>query len=362
MKASFSLSCYRLLLGLSLLALLATACQPAATPQPILRSSVPPAQKSASWYQVYFTKPGDAKSGSLRGGPDQDLANAIREARASVDLAVLQLNLWSIRDALLEAYRRGVKVRVVIESEYRDEKEIQALIDAGVPLLGDRREGLMHNKFAVIDRQEVWTGSMNYSTTDGYRNNNNIIRIRSKELAEDYTTEFEEMFLDDQFGPGSPANTPYPSLTIEGTPVSVCFAPDDGCARKVLEVLNGAQKSIYFMVFSFTSDDLARPIFARAKAGVKVAGVMESSQVSSNTGGEFQSFQDAKLDVRKDGNKGNMHHKVMIIDGRYVVTGSYNFTYNGDNRNDENLLIIDNPEIAALYLQEFERVFDAAKK
>ena len=74
------------------------------------------------------------------------------------------------------------------------------MIDAGIPVLGDRREGLMHDKFVVIDRSEVWLGSMNYTYSGTYEDNNQLIHIRSVEMAENYTTEFEEMFVDDKFG------------------------------------------------------------------------------------------------------------------------------------------------------------------
>lgn len=333
------------------------AISPTQAPQPGANPTA-----TGPWYEVYFTDPTDPKSDTLRGGPDAHLAEAIREARVSVDLAVLELNLWSIRDALLNAHRRGVKVRVVIETEYRDAKEVKALIDAGVPLLTDRREGLMHDKFAVIDRQDVWTGSMNFSITDGYRNNNNLIRIRSAELAESYTVEFEEMFLDDRFGPGSPADTPNPSIAVGEVRIEVCFSPDDGCAAQIIQALNRARDSIYFMAFSFTADDLAAALFARHKAGVEVIGVMEAEQVNSNAGTQFLEFQRAGLDVRKDGNRGNMHHKVFIIDRKIVVTGSYNFSYYAETRNDENVLILYSPEIAALYLREFEKIFDQGVK
>ena len=96
-------------------------------------------------------------------GPDKVLAGAIDSARLSVDVAAYSLNLWSIRDALISAYRRGVQVRVVMESDNMDVPEVQELIGAGIPVHGDQREGLMHDKFVVIDRYEVWTGSMNYT-------------------------------------------------------------------------------------------------------------------------------------------------------------------------------------------------------
>ncbi len=62
---------------------------------------------------------------------------------------------------MIDAHRRGVTVRLVTESDYMDVPEIQELRAAGIPVLSDRREGRMHNKFVVIDRQEVWTGSPN---------------------------------------------------------------------------------------------------------------------------------------------------------------------------------------------------------
>jgi len=55
-----------------------------------------------------------------------------------------------------------------------------------------------------------------------------------------------------------------------------------------------------------------------------------------------------------------MHHKVIVIDERIVITGSYNFTSRAERTNDENLLIIDDPSLTAAYLAEFERVFEQA--
>jgi len=314
------------------------------------------------WYSVYFTDPDDPSSKSLRGGPDRDLADAIRTARASVDIAVLQLNLWSIRDALLEAHRRGVTVRMVTESEYLDEDEVKELVAAGVPVLGDRREGLMHNKFAVIDRLDVWTGSMNFSVNEAYRNNNTLIRIRSAELAENYTAEFEEMFREDRFGPGSPANTPNPTLTIAGSSVDTCFSPDDGCTALLARAIASAQDNVVFLAYSFTSDELADALIERSRQGVTVEGVMESSQVKSNRGTDLERMLAAGLDVRLDSNPNQMHAKIMVIDGQTVALGSFNFTFSAETRNDENLLIIQNPQIAALYLAEFERIFNQSIK
>jgi len=55
-----------------------------------------------------------------------------------------------------------------------------------------------------------------------------------------------------------------------------------------------------------------------------------------------------------------MHNKVIVVDERFVITGSFNFSTNAEESNDENVIIIDNPEIARLYMQDFERVWALA--
>jgi phosphatidylserine/phosphatidylglycerophosphate/cardiolipin synthase-like enzyme len=350
-----------LIIGLALIWLIPACAQGPGGNQPA-RIETPAVGTGSGWYSVSFTQPEAPSAETLRGGPDAALAAAIREARLGVDIAMDSLNLWSIRDALIDAHQRGVRVRVVVESDNLDEPEIQDLVRAGIEVLGDRREGLMHNKFAVLDRQEVWTGSMNFTLSGAYQNDNNLLRIRSPQLAENYLVEFEEMFVADQFGPGSPANTPDSNLQIHGTPVEVYFSPDDGVLQHLVDLINTAQQSIYFMAYSFTSDPLAEAILERAAAGIIVTGVMDESQANGNQGGEYQHFLESGIDVRLDGNPKSMHHKVLIIDDRIVVTGSYNFSNNAETRNDENTLIIFSPEIAAFYKAEFERVLAMAEK
>jgi phosphatidylserine/phosphatidylglycerophosphate/cardiolipin synthase-like enzyme len=313
------------------------------------------------WFELYFTDPTNPLSLQETGGIDVPLADAIDSARISVDVAIYSLSLNSIRDALLRAHDRGVTVRMVMESDNLDRSDPQRLKDAGIPILGDRREGLMHDKFVVIDRSEVWTGSMNFTDSGAYADNNNMIRIRSVKMAENYTKEFEEMFVDDKFGDNIVPETPNPRVTIDGTPIDVYFSPDDGVQASFVELVENAQESIYFMAFSFTSDEIGNAIRARAEDGVVVKGVMEDEQVNSNAGTEFDAFQQANLEVLRDGNDGQMHHKVIILDESIVIFGSYNFSNSAETRNDENLLVIYNADIAAQFVAEFERVFVQAE-
>jgi phosphatidylserine/phosphatidylglycerophosphate/cardiolipin synthase-like enzyme len=277
-----------------------------------------------------------------------------------VDVAAYSLTLDSVRRALIDADRRGVTVRVVMESDNMDGYDVQKLVEAGIPVIGDRREGLMHNKFMVIDRSAVWTGSLNFTDEGAYRDNNALIHIRSSDLAENYTTEFNEMFSDDLFGDSIRAATPHPDLTIDGTRVETFFSPDDKPATHITELLNGAQESIHFLAFSFTTDDFGDALVARAKDAVTVSGVMEADQVRTNQGTEYDKLSQAGIDVRLDGNPDYMHHKVFIIDEKIVVLGSYNFSFSAETRNDENLLVIYNPELADQFMREFQRVYERA--
>ncbi len=313
------------------------------------------------WYTLYFTDPNSPNAESYRGGPDAHLAAAIDAARASVDIAIYDLNLWSIRDALLNAHRRGVAVRMVVESDNLDEPEVFDLGEAGIDILGDRREALMHNKFVVIDQAEVWTGSMNFTVNGAYKNNNNLIQIRSSRLAQNYTVEFEEMFVGDHFGVTSPSDTPHPTLTLDGTRIETYFSPEDGVAERYVGLIGAAEASVYFMAFSFTSDDIALAMLGAYSRGLNVTGVFEQSQYYANIGTEFDHLLDSGLGVRLDGNGRAMHHKVIIIDEKIVMLGSYNFSASAEDRNDENVLIIHNADIAAEFLLEFARVYNEAQ-
>lgn len=313
------------------------------------------------WYELYFTNPSSSLASQQTGGIDLPLAQAIDSAKLSVDIAIYSLSLNSIRDALLNAHDRGVQVRIVMESDNADRFDAQILKEAGIPMLGDRREGLMHDKFVVIDNSEVWTGSMNFTDSGTYDDNNHLIRIRSVKMAENYTKEFEEMFIDDMFGDNIVPETPNPRVTIDGTPIDVYFSPDDGVQKSFVEVIENAQQNIYFMAFSFTANEIGDAVRARAEDGVVVKGVMEDEQVNSNVGTEFDPFMQAGLDVLRDGNNGQMHHKVMIIDESIVILGSYNFSNSAETRNDENLLVIYNEDIAKQFVEEFQRIYKQAQ-
>ena len=315
-----------------------------------------------SWFELYFTNPTSTISSQGTGGVDGPLVEAIDAARLSIDVAAYSISLNSVRNALIRAHDRGATVRVVMESTNMDRSDPQRLIEAGIPIIGDNRDGLMHDKFMVIDKSEVWMGSMNFTDSGAYDDNNNLMHIRSTKVAEDYSKEFNEMFVDNKFGENVVPETPYPTVTIDGTQLDIYFSPDDGVLKALVPLLESAQKSIFFLAYSFTSNQLGDIVREKAAAGLTIAGVMDEEQVKSNQGTEFDPFRQADLDVRIDGINGLMHHKVFIIDQKIVAFGSYNFSQSAEERNDENLIIVYNPVIAQQFVQEFERVQEQAQK
>jgi phosphatidylserine/phosphatidylglycerophosphate/cardiolipin synthase-like enzyme len=139
----------------------------------------------------------------------------------------------------------------------------------------------------------------------------------------------------------------------------VFTSEDEAIEQSIIPVVNSATQSIRFLAFSFTDYPLAQAMIQRAQNGVDVAGVFE--KVGSDTdAAELKTLYCANVPVRRDGNSGFMHNKVIVVDQRYVITGSLNFSTNAEENNDENVLIIDNPDIARLYVQDFERVWSSA--
>jgi phosphatidylserine/phosphatidylglycerophosphate/cardiolipin synthase-like enzyme len=120
------------------------------------------------------------------------LARLFSSANRSIYAMVYLITLDEISDALVEAARRGVSVKLLVEAENVDIKgsDVVALARAGIDVRVDTNKYLMHHKVAVVDERVVVTGSMNWSYSGSQRNNENILIIESRELARVYLEEF----------------------------------------------------------------------------------------------------------------------------------------------------------------------------
>lgn len=319
------------------------------------------------WWQVYFTDPlPDYDPNNMDGTVAAELINQINNAQETIHIASFEFNLTAVAEALIAAHNRGVDVRWVTDDEFgletdeeMDRGQFAMLTAAGIEIVDDARSALMHNKFWIFDGQIVWTGSTNITKNGIFRNNNNVIVVESAEVAAMFTREFDEMWAG-EFGPRSPSTLSEQTTIIQGTPVEILFAPEDKVMDELVPLIDQARDNIKFMAFSFTHDGLGDAMLAKAAAGVDVSGIFET-RGSKTEYSELPKMFCANLAVRQDGNPGTFHHKVIIIDDRIVITGSLNFSDNANNSNDENVIIVNNSDIAAQYLQEFQRRWQEAK-
>ncbi len=176
-----------------------------------------------------------------------------------------------------------------------------------------------------------------------------------------YTTIYTESFL---------ITTTYttthqmPSTTITETIIvsttykpyiTAYFSPKGGCEKAIIEWINRANKSIHIMMYSFTLDSISDALILAHSKGIEILIIFEREQISKYS--EDIKLENAGIDVRYDNNPALMHNKVMIIDNKVVLTGSFNWSSQAEERNNENLLIIIDKELAELYEKEFQKIW-----
>jgi len=316
-------------------------------------------------WEIAFTSPDKALSRNAV-TPERMLVRVIRGCVSTFCGAFYDLSSMNVCKELVAAANRGVDVRLVTDDDNFSGDCVTMLLEAGIPVVHDEGAGLMHNKFAVIDGETVFTGSYNTTDNGETRNNNNALVFHSREMAEIYLAEFDEMFSEGIFGnrresgPFAGLNKRY-HVEVDGIDINVYFAPEDNVEKIIYNRISKAGKSVYFMYFSFTSDQIGELLIDMHSKGLKVAGVIESR----GSGSEHSEYTKLKIEgvhVKKDVNRHVMHHKVIIIDGHTVITGSYNLSGNASMKNDENLLVINSGEIARIYMEEFNRIYPGGKK
>ena len=303
-------------------------------------------------------------------------------AQSSLHCALFDLDLPEVISSISHKSRE-IDVKLVIDNT-NDEGQI-----SGDGVKFDTSSQLSHNKFCVRDGRYVWTGSFNPTLRGSYKNDNNAVIISSSYLAQNYMDEFDELW-NGEFGKGDPVRYPIiilsdgknsnneiinnrtsnrilsnkTNINIDDSnkinnnqnqkiKIENYFCPEDKCGDRVVELIDDAKESVYFMTFSFTSTKIADALLFNDE--IEIKGVFEKSQGGSKYS-QYRRLKDFGLDVVVDNNGYAMHHKVFVIDNETVVTGSFNPTGSGDKKNDENIIIIHDYAIAQLYLEEFERV------
>jgi phosphatidylserine/phosphatidylglycerophosphate/cardiolipin synthase-like enzyme len=309
------------------------------------------------------------------------LLTRINAARHSIDAALYSLSGspgTEIAAALVAARGRGVRVRVICESDNKNTPPFVALATAGIPVVNDAFDpvnagaGLMHNKFFVFDEHGdapesvwVWTGSWNPTFPGTFEDHQNALEIQDVALARAYTAEFQEMWgadgdLPDQlrsrFGARKTDNTPH-RFVIGGRRVEAYFSPTDRVTAHILSALDSARHSVAFALLTFTRTDLRTALVRQRSLGRKVRGILDNN---TDSGTQYPSLLAGSVDVLLKPSSGYFfHHKYAVVDGEdpawhpVTVTGSHNWSNAAEGSNNENTLLLHDGRIANCYLQEF---------
>ncbi len=135
--------------------------------------------------------------------------------------------------------------------------------------------------------------------------------------------------------------------------IKVAFSPRGGCTEAIVRQLDAAQQSVLVQAYSFTSAPIAQALVQAHKRGVHVEVILDKSQRSEKySSADFVAH--AGIPTYIDAEHAIAHNKIMIIDGRVVITGSFNFTKSAEEHNAENLLVIHDPDLAAKYTANWQ--------
>ena len=135
--------------------------------------------------------------------------------------------------------------------------------------------------------------------------------------------------------------------------VSVYFSPRGGCEAAVIHELDRACDSIFVQAYSLTSTPIAMALVEAHRRGVKVSVLLDTTQRNGNYS-HATFLQNAGIETRIDDRHSRAHNKLMVIDEETVITGSFNFTKEAEDRNAENLVIIWGKELAEAYVKNWE--------
>lgn len=136
--------------------------------------------------------------------------------------------------------------------------------------------------------------------------------------------------------------------------IKVCFTPGGQCTNEVVDTINHARSNILVQAYSFTSAPIAQALVNAQRRHVQVKVILDKSQFTSKKYSSSQYLNNYHIPVWIDYKPAIAHNKIMIIDDRTVITGSFNFTKAAEYKNVENLLIIRDPILAGMYTKNWQ--------
>jgi len=235
------------------------------------------------------------------------------------------------------------------------------------PIEGDG--ALMHSKYMVRDDKDVWMGTANF-TEDGWglQDNNVLIFTEAAQLATYYATDFDELWHYGRIA-GTGKND-HGNLTVDGHTLEVDFSPGDGKSidQRLADLVDSAQAHLHLASMDISSTLVLQALDRAIKRGVGVVGVYDGPQMSgvekawdrgNQASAKMALWQGVKAHLvgkaSRPFNPGDangfynfMHNKTLVVDGKTVHTGSFNFSGNA-TRNAENVVNLDDAELAKAF-------------
>lgn len=285
------------------------------------------------------------------------LVQEINSAQSSIDFAIYgYTKIPAIQHALETAQKRGVKVRFVYDLDSQNTNIYPDTIYLTKILLNncaDNSDDIMHDKFFIFDNKKVLTGSANISNTDmsGF-NSNVVILINSKEVANIYLQEFEQMFGGKYHKLKSKIQDK--EAEVDNSHLEIYFSPQDkGITNQVISLINNAKKYIYIPAFLITHKQFTQSLITASKRGVDIKIILDATNTHTSSS-KLKILRQNGILVKTENYAGKCHSKSLIIDDIYTVIGSMNFSRSGEWVNDENMVIIKDREITLFYKTFFQ--------
>ena len=141
----------------------------------------------------------------------------------------------------------------------------------------------------------------------------------------------------------------------------VCFSPEERCDLKLVRFVETAKSSIDLAVFDINLDQLVHTILVASKRGVMVRVLVDSRQAK----GAYSLVSTLKrggIEVKRGSQRGLMHHKFVVLDGKRLETGSFNFTNHASRANQENQVYLEDSAIVSRFVGRFERSWSEARE
>jgi len=298
------------------------------------------------------------------GAPDnleQVIVDFIDGAEKRLEIAVQELESEEIARAIIDARKRKVIVKIVLEQDYmraakmrpdpfkpgggkEENRKIQnAIFRANIDLKLDYNTSIFHQKFIVRDGNDLLTGSTNFTPTGTHNNLNHVIIVKDKKVARIYSREFREI-QQGHFGKLNEGHDAAPDdVVVSDVPVRVLFAPDHNPEMEIMKQMLKARKRIDFAIFTFAeSSGLDDTMIYMLENGMPIRGAFDGRQGAQDWAAiPALKAKGAKLfEVPQGNGVGKLHHKLMVLDDEVVIGGSFNYTGPANRVNDENIIIL----------------------